>query len=111
MSSFPVLIRSLSAAIAIIGIVGWGRWARVVGRNRFAYAFAPLWYLAQVVILYVLLPIYMSVYSELFSNLAAILTLEGVIILTGSAFTMTFFAIQRKRHSNNNGQHEWTGTT
>lgn len=96
---YRAVVQIASIIVASLGIIGWLRWAKLSPRVVAIFAFAPIWYLAQLIAFY-LSVFYFSPHGErsvLFTDLSAILRLEGAVLLAGSAFIMTYFLIRKDR--------------
>jgi len=92
---FNTLLQIAALALSVAGMFTLFRWMGINSKSR-SYAFAPLWYLAQVIIYYLAILIYPIPGSQIYAIASSILRMEAIVILAVSPFIMTIFALRHK---------------
>ena len=92
---FNTLLQIAALTLAVIGMFALFRWMGLNTRSK-AYAFAPLWYLAQVVIYYIVILFRPVPGSEVYAIASSVLRMEAIVILAASPFIMTIFVLRQK---------------
>jgi len=92
---FNTLLQIGALAMAIVGMFALFRWMGLNTMSK-AYAFAPMWYLAQVAIYYIVILFRPVPGSEVYAIASSVLRMEAIVILAASPFIMTIFVLRQK---------------